>query len=96
VLDEDGMRTLKEHQQVRRAVVVEVNDRPHALPGDRVKVLDEIDLIVEVSIGLATDKDAAVVVLANVRQPIKVARRKSWLLEKETPNRENGARGMKV
>jgi hypothetical protein len=73
VLDEGDMRPLKEHEQVRRAVVVEVNHRPDALPGDRVKILDEIDLIVEVSIGLATDKNAALVVLVNVRQPVEVA-----------------------
>jgi len=67
------MRTLKEHQQVRRAVIVDVKHRPDVLPSDCVKDLDEIDLIVEVSIGLATDKNAAIVVLANVRLSIEVA-----------------------
>jgi hypothetical protein len=67
------MRALKEHQQVRRTVIIEVKHRPDGLPSDGVKDLDEIDLIVEVSIGLATDKNAAIVVLANIRQSIEVA-----------------------
>jgi hypothetical protein len=67
------MRSLKKQQLVRRAVVVEVNHRPDVLPGDGVEVLDEIDLIVEVAIGFATDKNAAFVVLANVRHSIEVA-----------------------
>jgi hypothetical protein len=67
------MSALIEHQQVRRAVIVEVKHRTDVLPGDGVKDLDEIDLLVEISIGLATDKNAAIVVLANVRPSIEVA-----------------------
>jgi hypothetical protein len=63
----------KEHEQVGRAVVVDVDDRPGCFVRTRVKLFDEVSSTVEVPIGFATNQDSALVDLLDVGTAVEVA-----------------------
>ena len=63
---------MKEHEQVGDAICVDVGERTNDLPCRRVKILNEIDLVVEVAIGLATNENAVLVELFDVRSAVEV------------------------
>ena len=63
----------EQHEQVSRAVVVDIDDRARPAVRLRVELLDEIGLTVEVPIGFATDEDAVLVILFDVGAAVEIA-----------------------
>jgi hypothetical protein len=72
-LRKHGLTITEQHEQIRRAVVIDVNDRPSLCVRLGVELLNEIGLAVEVPIGLATDESAPLVVLLDVRETVEIA-----------------------
>ena len=71
-LRKDRLAALKEHEQVGRAVEVDVYDGTCMFARRGVEFLDEIDTVVEVAIRLAADECATFVVLVNIRSAVEV------------------------
>jgi len=63
---------LKEDQQIGNAVRVHIGQRANDLPGRRIEILNEIELIVEIAIGLTTNENAVFVEFFDVRSPVEV------------------------
>jgi hypothetical protein len=63
---------LKEDEDIRCAVMVEVDDGARTGAARRIKILNKIYLIVEIPIRFTADDDAFVVVLANIGLTIEV------------------------
>src|SRR5215831_12525317 len=66
------LAVLEEQQQVGNAVRVDVGNRSNDLPRRRIEFLDEIDLVVEVAVELASNQRAVVVELIDIGSAVEV------------------------
>ena len=71
-LRKDRLTLLEEHEQVGRAVEVDIHDGTRMLARRRVEFLDEIDTVVKVAIRLASYDLATFVVLVHIRSAVEV------------------------
>src|SRR5580704_11989329 len=71
-LAKDGLTALKEDQEVGGAIVVDVLNGTHPFARGGIEFLDQIDLVVEVAVRLATHEKATFVVLVNIRSAVEI------------------------
>ena len=69
---ERGLAVAKQDQQIGGAVVVGIDEGANVLPGRRVEVFNQIDLIVEIPIRFPAYEDAAFVILLDVRAAVEI------------------------
>ena len=72
-LPEDRATVSEQNEQVSRAVVVGVDDRPSLCVRLRIELFDEIRLTVEVPVRFATDENAPLVILFDVGATVEIA-----------------------
>src|SRR5579864_4231761 len=68
----DRPAVAEEDEEIGPAVVVHVGDRPHALVGETVERLDEINPPIEVAIRFPANERALIVVLEDIRSAVKI------------------------
>jgi len=71
-LRHDRLSALEEHEQIGRPVKIDIDDRPPRLLGPRIELLNEIDAIVEVAVGFASDERTSLVVFLDVRAAVEI------------------------
>jgi hypothetical protein len=72
VLRKNRPAFMKQNEQVGSAVIVAINDRPNVIVSCRVELFNEIDSIIEVSIGFTSDERAVDVVLLDVCATVEI------------------------
>jgi len=71
-LAEGRLTVGEEHEFIGLAIEIKIGDRTDLILRERVELLNEVDLIVEIAVGVAAKKDATVVDLLNVGSTVEV------------------------